>query len=106
MAGDLKTTLADPENDRRGTEIMAALMEAGLEDMVEHLLLCWRRWDRERRTWNMVREGKVVRYWTYYILGTDPSLFWNVSVRDLMHNTDHYMVLGCLRSAPEREHAK
>ena len=29
-----------------------------------------------------------------------------MSIRDLRHNTDHYMVLGCLRSAPEREHAR
>ena len=54
----------------------------------------------------MVREGMVVRSWTDYILGTDRRLFWNVSVRDPRHNTDHYMVLGCLRSVPEREHAK
>ena len=54
----------------------------------------------------MVREGKLVRSRTDYILGTNRSLFWNVSVRDPRHNTDHYMVLGCLRSAPEREHAK
>ena len=54
----------------------------------------------------MVREGKVVRYRTDYILGTDQSLFWNVSVRDPRQNTNHYMVLGCLCSAPEREHAK
>ena len=52
----------------------------------------------------MVREGKVVRSRTYYIPGTDRRLFWNMSVRDPQHNTDHYMVLGCLRSAPEREH--
>ena len=32
VAGDLNTTLSDPENDRRGTEIVAALTEAGLED--------------------------------------------------------------------------
>ena len=54
----------------------------------------------------MVREGKVVWSWTDYILGTDQSLFWNVSVREPRHNTDHYIVLGCLRSAPEREHVK
>ena len=38
--------------------------------------------------------------------GADRSLFWNVSVWDPRHNTDHYMVLGCLRSGPEREYAK
>ena len=54
----------------------------------------------------MVREGKVVRSRTNYILGTYQSLFWNVSVRDPRRNTNHYMVLGCLRSDPKREHAK
>ena len=50
--------------------------------------------------------GAVVRSRTYYILGTDRRLFFNVSVRDPRHNTDHYMVLGYLRSAPKREHIK
>ena len=54
----------------------------------------------------MFREGKVVRSRTDYILGTYQSLFWNVSVWEPRHNTDHYIVLGCLHSAPDREHAK
>ena len=54
----------------------------------------------------MVREGREVRSRTDYILGTDLRLFWNVSVRDPRHNSDHYMVLGYLRSAPLREHSE
>ena len=54
----------------------------------------------------MVREGGVVRSRTDYILGTCRRLFWNVSVWDPRHNTDHYMILGFLCSAPEREHTK
>ena len=53
----------------------------------------------------MLREGRVVRSWTDYLLGTDRSLFRNVSVRDPRHNTDHYMVVGHLRSAMARDHA-
>ena len=106
VAGDLNTTLTDPKNDRRGTEIAAALTEEGLEDMAVHFLPRQRRWGRERRTWSMVQEGKVVRSRTDYILGTDRRLFWNVSVRDPRHNTDHYMVLRCLRSALKRERTK
>ena len=53
-----------------------------------------------------MREGKVVRSRMDYLLGTDRSLFRNVSVRDPRHNTDHFMVVGCLRSAPEREHTR
>ena len=105
VAGDLNTALDDPENDRRGTEIGAALTEAVLEDMTAHFLLRRHRWVRERQTLSMVREGKVVRSRTDYILGIDRSLFWNVSVRDPRHNTNHFMVLGCLRSTP-REGAR
>ena len=48
----------------------------------------------------MQRKGQVVRSRTDYILGTDSLLFRNVAVRDPRHNSDHYMVLGCLSSAP------
>ena len=101
VAGDLNTDLEDSENDPRGTEIAAAMTAAGVEDMTAHFLPRRRRWGRERRTWSMVREGKVVRSRTDYLLGTDQSLFRNVSVRDPRHNTDHFMVVVCLRSAPE-----
>ena len=79
---------------------------AGVEDMTAHFLPRKRRWGRERGAWSMVREGKVVRSRTDYLLGTDRSLFRNVSVRDPRHNTGHFMVVGCLRSAPEREHTR
>ena len=46
VVGDLNTTLTDPENDPRGTEIAAALTEAGLEDMVANFLPRQRRWGR------------------------------------------------------------
>ena len=96
MTGDLNTDLGDVENDKRGSEIAAAMTEAGVEDMTAQFLPRKRRWGRgrERRTWSMVREGKVVRSRTNYILGTDRSLFRNVSVRDPRHNTDHFMVVG------------
>ena len=47
----------------------------------------------------MIREGGEVRSQTDYILGTDCCLFENFSVRDPRHESDHYMVLGCLHSA-------
>ena len=50
----------------------------------------------------MIREGREVRSGTDYILGTDLCLFWNVSVWDPAHNSDHYMVLDCLLSASLR----
>ena len=106
VAGNLNTNLEDAVNYQRGTEITAAMTEAGVEDMMAHFLPRKRRWGRERWTWIMVREGNVVRSRTDYLLGTDRNLFRNVSFRYPRHNTDHFMVVGCLRSAPEREHTQ
>ena len=41
-----------------------------------------------------------------YILGTDRHLFRNDAARDPRHNSDHYIVLGCLPSAPLTEHKR
>ena len=84
-------------SDGRGTEIVAALTEAGVEDITVHFLPRKILWGRERWTWIMVREGKVIRSRTDYLLGTDRSLFRNVAVQDPRHNLDHYMVVGHLR---------
>ena len=78
----------------------------GNEDMSAHFLPSRRSWFRDGRMWSMIREGREVRSWTDYILGTDLRLFGNVSVRDPRHNSDHYMVLGCLHSATLREHTR
>ena len=80
MAGDFNTDLGEMASDGRGTEIAAAITEAGLEDMMAHFLPKKRNWGRKRRTWSMVREGKAIRSRTDYLLGNDHSLFRNVSV--------------------------
>ena len=54
----------------------------------------------------MVRAGRELRPRTDYILGTDRRLFRNVTVRDPHRNSDQYLVLGCLRGAPLREHSE
>ena len=54
----------------------------------------------------MIWAGREVRYRTDYTLGTDCRLFWNVSVWDPRHNSDHYLVLVCLCSAPLKEHSE
>ena len=74
--------------------------------MAAHFLPRQRKWGREQKKWSMVMEGKVVWSRTDYILGTDRRIFWNVSVWDPRNKTDHYIVLGCLRSANEREYTK
>ena len=104
VAGDLNANLADPEGDRRGEHIAAALATEGLDDMLAHFLPRRRPWCWDRRTWSMIREGREVRSRTDYILGTDRRLFGNVSVRYPRHNSDHYLVMGCLHSASLKEH--
>ena len=54
----------------------------------------------------MVREGKAMRSWTEYLLGTDRSLFRNVAFRYPRYNSDHYMVVGLLRGGMMREHIR
>ena len=51
----------------------------------------------------MVRVGREVRSRTDYILGKYRCIFKNLAVRDPRHNSDHYLVLGCLHSSPLRE---
>ena len=74
--------------------------------MSVHFLLRRRLWFWDGQTWSMIRAGKEVKSRTDYILGIDCHLFWNVSVRYPRHNSDHYMVLGCLRSASLRGHSR
>ena len=102
VAGDFNGDLAKPEGDRRAEAIATLLATEGLEDMARHFLPREIRWCRDRRTWGMLQKGREVRSRTDYILGTDSRLFRNVAVRDPRHNSDHYMVLGCLPSAPPR----
>ena len=100
VAGDFNIDLAAPEGDRRAEDIATALATEGLEDLARHLLPRETRWCRYRRTWGMIRKGREVRSRTDYILGTDRRLLRNVAVRDPRHNSDQYMVLGCIPSAP------
>ena len=54
----------------------------------------------------MVRMGREVRSQKDYILGINRRLFSNVSVWDLRHNLDRYIILGCLHRATLIEHTK
>ena len=102
VAGDFNVNLATPEGDRRAEDIATTLATEGLEDMAKHFLPRESRWCWDWRMWGMLRKGREVQSQTDYILGTDNCLFRNVAVRDPRHNSDHYMVLGCLTSAPLR----
>ena len=54
----------------------------------------------------MVRQGRVVRSWTDYILGSDIRIFRIVDVRDLRHNSNRFMAMGCLCGAHPRENSR
>ena len=101
VAGDFNMDLGDTANNGRGAEIAAALTEAGVEDMMAHFLPRKQPWGRERQTWSIVREGRVIRSCTDYLLGTDRSLFRNVAFRDPRHS-DHFMVVGHLNGTAQR----
>ena len=39
-----------------------------------------------------------------YILGSDRRIFRNVTVRDPRHDSNHFMVMGCLQGSYPREY--
>ena len=104
VVGDLNTDLAAPEVRKWDEGISAALAEEGLEDTSGHFLPRHNTWLKDGHTWAMHLGGQEVRSRTNYILGTDSCLFQNITVRDASHNTDHYLVLGCIRGAAPAAH--
>ena len=80
------------------------VLKAGMEDISGRFLPRRRTWCKERQMWAMVRQGWEASSQTDYILGSDCRIFRNVAVRYLRHNSDHFMVMGCLRGASPREH--
>ena len=58
VAEDFKSNLAEPEGDRRGEDIAAAMATEGLEDISAHFLPRRRSWYKDGRTWSMIREGR------------------------------------------------
>ena len=74
---------------------MAAVLRVGLEDLVGHLFLQQREWCRYWRTWLAVRQGRVVRSWTDYILGSERRIFQNVTVQDPRHKNFMVVVFLC-----------
>ena len=102
VVGYLNAKLEEPEGYRREEETLAELTAAVLEEILAHFLPRRCPWCRGGRTCSMVQMGREVRSWTGYILWKDHCLFRIVAIRDPRHNSDHYMVLGCIRSASLR----
>ena len=74
--------------------------------MSGHFLPRHKPWLKDDRTWSMLQGGQELRSQTNYILGTDSCLFQNAEFRDAQHNTDHYLVLGCLHGANPATHSR
>ena len=55
VAGESNENLAEPEGDRRGEDIAAAMATEGLEDMSAHFLPRQCSWCRNGRTCSMIR---------------------------------------------------
>ena len=53
--------------------------------------------------WSMVWQNQEVVSKPDYILDNKQQMFLNIVVRDPHHNSDHFMVLGCLLRYPLQE---
>ena len=99
VTNNFNTDLTGPEGGEQDEEIVADLTAVGLEDILLdfHTLLC--PCNRYKGMWSMFGIGRYVRSRTDYILETDLRLFSNMYAREPRHNSDHYLILGCLHSA-------
>ena len=96
VPGDLNVNLERTGGWGRYEDIATVGAKTGLEDILDHFLLRLRPWRRDRQSWETVRQGRELRSWTDYILGSDCQIFWNMIVRYPRHNSDHFMVMGYL----------
>ena len=104
VVGNFNTDLATLEVVSHREDIAASIISNRLEEISAHFLPRHksRAWDW--RMWFMFRLRRKVRSWTDCLLVTDSHMFCNVSVCYRCYNSDHFMVLECLRSASQQEH--
>ena len=102
VAGDFNIDMEGTDGQGQDEEIVEAISTAGLVGHEGHFLPQRQAWCKDRRTWDMTRQGRVVQYQTDYILESDRQIFHNMAARDPRHNSDHLMVIGFLRSASPR----
>ena len=93
-----------PDGNEHKKEITAAMETEGIEYMMQNFLPRKIAQMLYGRTWSMICRGQEVRYHMDYILGTDRFLFQNVAVFYTRNNTNHYMVLQCLRGVTMKKH--
>ena len=64
VASESNGDLSKLEGNTQDEEIAADLATAGLKETSSHLLPRCKLWERDRHTWNMLREGMEVPSWT------------------------------------------
>ena len=106
VVGDLNGNILKPGGIVKYKAIKEYLSDAGLEDMYSHFLPHHTPWERDRRTWSIIRRGRVVLSQTEDIIGTDRHLLQNVFIWEPIHNIEYYMVLGCIRSITRSDHQR
>ena len=104
FAGNFNVELENMGGRGQDEEIVAEVETSGLEDLEGHFLPQQRAWCKDWRTWEAVRQGRVVRLRKDYILGSDHRIFQNVAVWDPRNKSEYLTVLGCLHRASLRDH--
>ena len=95
-SGNFNTDLTTLEGHVWDKVIAEALSTSSLEGMSAHLLPQCKLLLRNGWTWSMILGGREIHSRTDHILVTDRCLPHNLVVWDRWHNTDNYLVLGCL----------
>ena len=103
MGGNFNANLVDPEGTPRGQDIADEIAAEGIVDVVLHSLPSCNTWLQDMCTWRMRKDGQEIWSRTDYILGTYCRLLQDVDIQDMRHNSDHYMVLGCMSGDLEKE---
>ena len=104
VVGGVNVDLDGIDGQGRDDEIAAAIATSGIEDPAGHFLLQQKTSCKGWWTWAMVSQGRLVRFWTEYILVSHRQIFQNMTVRDPRHKSYYLVVMGFLRSASLREH--
>ena len=104
LAGKLNSELSSPDRHDCDEAISTDMVIEGLENMAAHLITCHSPWKSNGWTWIIICCGQEVRSWAYYTLGKDHCMLRTVSVWYPRNYTDHYLVLGCLCGAIQRDH--
>ena len=87
FAGDLNVDLERTVRRWLDEEIAVAVAMVGLEDISAHFLPRLRAWNWYQRPWAVVKQGRLMRSWMDYILGSNNQIYQDMAVQDPRHNS-------------------